>query len=139
MYNFQIDQKTLGCVLVRKTTLAFAWHVDTVCMIIHVKYSRWGINSIKVYSKGVSNEKMYRGVFIHKIQYHITIKSELPKYDKLKWLRHYKMIELRNSELFYEAYSAQYSLNNNKCSNCWFCNNSLWVASKLNCWFVMAN
>ena len=130
MYNFQIDQKTLGCVLVRKTTLVFAWHVDTVCMIIHVKYSRWGINSIKVYSKGVSNEKMYYSVFPLLF---------LPKYNKLKWLRHYKMIQLRNSELFYGAYSAQYSLNNNKCSNCWFCNSSLWLVSNLNCWFFMAN
>ena len=138
MYNFQIDQKTLGCVLVRKTTLVFAWHVDTVCMIIHVKYSRWGINSIKVYSKGVSNEKMYYSVFNQSTCRCFPLLF-LPKYNKLKWLRHYEMIQLRNSTRFYGAYSAQYSLNNNKCSNCWLCNNWLWLASKLNCWFVIAN
>ena len=110
MYNFQIDQKTLGCALVRKTTLVFAWHVDTVCMIIHVKYSRWGINSIKVYSKGVSNEKMYYSVFNQSTSWiskcTISYALFLPKYDELKWLRHYKMIQLRISEQFYGAYSA---------------------------------
>ena len=138
MYNFQIYQKTLGCVLVRKTTLVFAWHVDTVCMIIHVKYSRWGINSIKVYSKGVSNEKMYCSVFIHKIQYHITIKSELflPKYNNLKWLIHYKMIRLRSKNYFMELtqHNTHSTITNAAIADCAITDSDLhqsWIADLL--------